>query len=219
MRFVQGTPDNDLSLAGVLVHQWDGQEDSHGTVDRRWLPCPTSVSWCAEFGDRFASSIINRRMNGLFNTQGGLIFRTSPAEVNEILCSWAADGGTMEKVCHPLGPSEDCMPGCWMETPNWCTPQRNWQCAFRPNDLQSMMRVFEAATNGNDNTYNEVIVDALYYVRHLPNSLEAMFVKSAGDQTTRRAHANFLAAYGLTADDVPLLLYTGNRGGPFRRLV
>lgn len=190
------------------MHQFDGQE-----AELKWLPCPASA-WCGAFRDRFASSVINARAAyQLFNNAGGLIFRMSPPAYNRIFCSWAADGGTMEKVCEPPGESQYCLPGCWIEVPNWCTPVRNWQCAFKPNELGAMMRMYETT---NANHYNEVILDANWYVQHLPDSLEAMFIKDINDQDTRRSHAQFLERY--PGADVPLLLYTGNLAEPFVQL-
>ena len=202
-RFLAGTPSNDPNLAGVLVHQFDGQE----AMPEQWLPCPETTSWCSAFRDRFATSLINARAPYLFNNNGGLLFRMFPPSTNRIFCSYAGDGGTMTTACDPPGESESCLPGCWTSVggggPNWCTPSRPWQCAFRPEDLGAMLQLHM----GGQGHYNEVILSTADYVRHLPFSLEAMFVLDPGDEATRHAHALFLARYGLSASDVPLLFF------------
>ena len=50
----------------------------------------------------------------------------------------------------------------------------------------------------NPNPYNEVVIDAATYVKHLPFSLEAIIDDDG-------LHSRFLQAYGLTATDVPLV--------------
>lgn len=200
MRFKAGKPSDDVSRAGVLVHQFDGQED----WAKRWMPCSSTETWCQHFHDRFATSIIAADYAHLFNQAGGLIFRMSPPSTNEIFCSFPADGGTMSNICSPPGPSETCVPGCWHGTPNWCTLEKTWQCAFRPDDFGAMLRAHTFG-QGNKN-YNEVILSTAHYVANLPHSLEAMFVTSRNDAETRQAHALFLTTYGYTASQFPLVL-------------
>ena len=211
MRFQHGGPSSDPSMAGVIVHQFDGQEDAV----KRWLPCPIDA-WCSEFSDRFAASVINKRAAYLFNTDGGLIFRMSPGHLNRIYCSFQADGGSMTATCLPPGASDTCLPGCWKDQPNWCTQERPWQCAFRPEHLGTMMQMQEDTHSA---VYNEIILSTEHFMRHLPSSLEAMFVTSPSDMQTRRAHRQFLDTYSLTAREIPLLLYTKNsKQGPFSEL-
>ena len=71
--------------------------------------------------------------------------------------------------------------------------------------------------------YNEVIIDGVWYESHLPEVVRAFMYDDSGGQpicnswrgartdTTRvrRAHADFLARYGYTEQQVPLLRYTG----------
>ena len=150
-QFRNGHPDNDPNLAGVLLHQFDGQEDIVVGSTAGWRPCTTG--WCADnhMTDRFASSIINRRLNSVFSHAGGLIFRTDTPNLNRILCSYNYDGGTMSITCDPPGPSDTCIPGCWNQGHNWCTQAHPFQCAWRPTELQSML---EGALEG-DLRYNE----------------------------------------------------------------
>ena len=195
-RFRHGHASSSLQEAGVLLHQFDGQEDEH----RPWLPC--TASWCLSFADRFASSIISRQVSTLFNPEhGGLIFRPQYANV---LCSWNADGGTMSMTCASADRQAGvCLPGCWMGAPNWCTEEKWWECCFPPQALGEMLR-----TQGqNERTgYNEVIVDTAAYVQQLPLSLEAFFTLSRGDAHVRTAHSRFLTQTGLSAAECPLVL-------------
>ena len=91
----------------MVVHQFDGQEQGGA----EWLPCAPPM-WCAKFGDRWASSLIYSGHAALYQgglnpdarnapqtgpqakavLPAGLIFRSS---LNQILCSYTADGGTM----------------------------------------------------------------------------------------------------------------------------
>ena len=99
-RFRDGVPNSDPNLAGVLLHQFDGQED----YDQGWRPCHqhSTNRWCATYADRFASSIINRQAPYVFNDHGGMIFNTIPDDgvaLNRILCAYNADAGSMSVTC------------------------------------------------------------------------------------------------------------------------
>ena len=144
---------NDPNKLGVLLHQFDGMED----YEQGWKPCtPRSVNeWCAPFADRFASSIINRRQPLLFNDKGGIIFRTETPELYRVLCSYAADAGSMSVVCDPPGVSATCVPGCWSGEPSWCTQARPWQCAWQPAELGIMMQKMEESNSREEPRYNE----------------------------------------------------------------
>ena len=64
--------------------------------------------------------------------------------------------------------------------------------------------------------YNEVILDGAYWNAMLPNTIEAM-IASPGDPQAGEQHANFLSTYGLTAEQVPLVVYSpGDLETPFR---
>ena len=64
--------------------------------------------------------------------------------------------------------------------------------------------------------YNEVILDAQTWVDHLPRTIMAVFVhKDAQErdvETSKRVHADFLAEYGLSADETPLVIYDYKTG-------
>ena len=205
-RFREGRASSDLAAAGVLVHQFDGQE----SPDKPWLPC--TEQWCLGFADRFASSIISGSSPHLFSaTAGGLIFRPRQAQ---IFCAYNADSGSMSRTCVPPGwrpigdPEGACLPGCWEETPNWCTDDKWWECSFPPEALGSMLGSQERASSDR---YNEVIVNTAPYIQQLPTSLEAIFTLSYGDTDARAAHTRFLQEHPtLSAADCPLLLLQTN---------
>lgn len=198
-RFAAGKPSNNLTAAGVLVHQFDDTEGGDDAMDEKWLPCPATCyghkCWCASYRDRFSASIINARTprvpqlppNDLIlfsKRSGGIVF----APNSPIFCSYPADGDTEARVCDPIGKSANCVPGCFTEERNghscWCDEiAPRWSCpngtapnasesacAWRPNQTATMLQK-QHLSNG----YNEVIIDAESYAAALPGSLEAIF--------------------------------------------
>ena len=64
--------------------------------------------------------------------------------------------------------------------------------------------------------YNEIILDGEFWNAMLPNTIEAI-IASPGDPQAGEQHANFLSTYGLTASQVPLVIYSpGDVETPFR---
>ena len=62
-------------------------------------------------------------------------------------------------------------------------------------------------------TYNEVVVLKQAYESQLPHSIAAVFcVRDATCAEARGVHTRFLAAYGLTSEQVPLLQYRFGEG-------
>ena len=88
--FVDGTPSNHLSLAGLLVHCFDQTEDPQ----ELWKPCTSG--YCKQFGGWWSASIINTKQH---NTYGGSGIIMSP-KYTKVLCSHWADMGTMENGCN-----------------------------------------------------------------------------------------------------------------------
>ena len=61
-------------------------------------------------------------------------------------------------------------------------------------------------------SYNEVMVDGFHHNDELPHSIEAWVVGADDDRSrAEEVHGLFLAEYGLTASDVPLLTYHRDR--------
>ena len=162
--------------AGVLVHQFDGTE-----ADEPWLPC-RAPRWCANFGDRLSVSLLNARLPYTFKE--GAVGMVLSSTVTSIRCSFFADGGTMTRMCPPGAP-QGCVPGCSNNQgqPDWCRDvrlesQSVYGCAFRPNDLEAMLRHHEMRPG----SYNEVIVDHSGWRSDVPNpALEAIYFISEED--------------------------------------
>ena len=195
-RFRDGGRGNDLSTAGVIIHQFDGMDD--GNPDGRpWMPGVRR----SETGDRISAALINGHMqpDPSFNipiysfSLSGLVMSPS---ANSLLCSYPYDVGSVERHCWPHGVSESCIPGCSRyrnDQDVWCDAtagSNQWQhtrpaCSWRPTDLGRMMEVREEVRRNklkppskmwNDGKYyNELIFDAAYYTEHLPDSIEAVF--------------------------------------------
>lgn len=118
-----------------------------------------------------------------------------------MLCSYPGDGGSLEggKTCKPAGVSASCVPGCWKGAPSWCPVAQGKKCAFRPDDLASMLE------QQPGHMYNEVILDAATYLANLPHSLEAVIGNAA-------VHAAFLAEYHVASEQVPLVSFEAAAG-------
>lgn len=193
-RFRRGSVQNDVTTAGVLVHQFDAMDDPNPDHSP-WLP---GVSH-SETGDRISAALINAWMQAdpgfnipiySFSLAGVIL---NPAH-NRLLCSYPWDVGSLSRHCWPRGLSDKCIPGCSRhngDTDLWCAPGTDrWKvdvpaCAWRPEQLGEMMKVREEVRRDklkppqkmwNDNKYYaELIFDAAYYVDHLPDSIEAVF--------------------------------------------
>ena len=155
-RFARGHASSNLSEAGVLVHQFDGTTN----FEYPWLPCPPE-QWCNSFNNRISASLINSRLPFLFK-EGGVGMILAP-KATSIRCSYFVDGGTMSKTCEQH--RDGCVAGCCDQfgRPNWCGPdlslasQTIYGCAFRPLDLEAMLRHHELRRDARQ--YNEVVVD------------------------------------------------------------
>ncbi|KAL1526258.1 hypothetical protein AB1Y20_014978 [Prymnesium parvum] len=204
-RFMLGRPSNSLRDAGVLVHMLDGLEKS---LEQPWLPCP-SEKWCYAFSDRMSFSLINARLPFYFGLKYSVGFLASP-EKADLLCSWFTDYGTMDKTCDPPGVRDDCLPGCWVGAPNWCSGLPSspvWDCAWPPeltkqmleNDLNRLGRGRRLGA-----AYNELILSWHSLVRDLPDSIEAVvFSEWGSEDLARRAHRRFVEAFPYSS--APLL--------------
>lgn len=66
-------------------------------------------------------------------------------------------------------------------------------------------------------THNEVVLDNLAMQPHMPGTIEAFFFMSQRSRgEAARLHQNFLVAFNLTFDDVPLLELRLDAEEPFR---
>lgn len=228
MRYEQGHASADLSVAGVLVHQFDDTEDG----DKPWLPCPPN-RWCRDIADRISASLISRKLPYLFKEGGaGMILTPATAKIR---CSYFADGGTLPKRCRRDSPP-GCVPGCCdtKGNPDWCADVRSesqtvYQCAFWPKDLGAMLRHHEMRPG----SYNEVMVDpsnwgaattqAFYFVKQKGRPLmtpERRQEVAGFEAMARSAHRRFHATYrhAVIAPLVQLELEPENGHPPFTRI-
>ena len=206
-RFMNGRPDNHLERAGVIVHLFDSLENSQ---NRPWVPCPKGT-WCYPYSDRLSASIINSDLPFFFGQKYHAGMVLSPWKT-DVMCSWFIDYGTMGKRCDPPGVREDCLPGCWDgPKPNWCSGDKVWDCAYRPDQLEIMLghhlnRLGRTSRFGRSlgAAYNELMVSWQSLTRDLPDPVEAFFFTDwkAYDLAVK-AHNTFLADY--PSSTAPLL--------------
>mmetsp|Transcript_47401 Transcript_47401/g.106896 ORF Transcript_47401/g.106896 Transcript_47401/m.106896 type:complete len:188 (-) Transcript_47401:158-721(-) len=166
---------------------------------------------CGKFGDRFPSTLLYPGQTDIYSKgEGGFVINPSGVA---ILCSYDHDGLTMkpEKLCHPPGVSNTCIPGCGTER---CPEDKFWRCAYPADRLQLMMESHQART-GRAKDHNEVVLNADVWVSNLPRTIEAIFyLQSSNDAYRQRAegvHSAFLDAYGVTAAITPLVLFDPSR--------
>ena len=67
---------------------------------------------------------------------------------------------------------------------------------------------------GGSRSYNEIVLDSASWIEHMPRTIEAVFYNAGGTDwhpAAKTLHGKLLAAYGLTAEQVPLLRYDPKR--------
>ena len=154
--------------------------------------------------------------------EGGAGVVLNPSDTR-VFCGFGGDAGG-KGVCYPV--SDDCTPGCQHKNlPPWCDPaevhlQGNQEgtCYARPWRTSDMGTMLERA--GHSSSYNEVVVDSMFWSEHLPEAVEAIFYSAGAPESAisaaRVAHQRFLARYGISADTFPLLvLDRANWESPF----
>ena len=215
-RFVKGQPTDNLFAAGVLIHQFDGMEDTA----KPWLPCG-QAQWCAKFRDRISASMLNARsapgpsgpIPVFSEIYGGLIFAPGVARV---MCSYAGDGGTMRKLCDPPGLSEQCVPGCG----HGSMRPGPWTGSMRKGELKSMLKKQE--TRLEQKPYNELVIDPSPCIEQPGEAIEAVFfiagsacrADSRCYQYSKQVRDDFVASTGV---EIPLVeLNPYNWRNPFR---
>ena len=93
MRFLHGTPSNQLSQAGVLVRQVDALTTYDGSAG------PWDVSGNANFADRLSASVVNAAAPFMFSTSAvGFILRSSSLPSDALWCSYPHDGNSMAEA-------------------------------------------------------------------------------------------------------------------------
>lgn len=116
-----------IASAGVVARLLDPSSDP----DVPWLPCSKAGSWCVDFGDRLAASLVHPYATHLYEKeQGGLPgFIVAPGAAT-LRCGYPSDGSSMDKTCATTADvlDADCIPGCprrgawdWVSAPAFAT--------------------------------------------------------------------------------------------------
>lgn len=84
-----------------------------------------------------------------------------------------------------------------------CSAAVWWACAWPQSSLREAV---ETQLERNAGSYNEYIVSAEYWEQSLPWLVEAIVCRDDCDRA-RGVHDGFLAAYGLSASDAPLVYF------------
>ena len=190
--WANGRPSNVLHEAGVIVRHFDALSK----LGPPWEPCERG--WCERYKAMWPASIVNQnRNNVVYGGNGGVGLVLAPPPWNRLHCIYPGDGNSMGHVgAVPSG----CQKACVM-------PQ-TWDCAFHADQLELAL----ANTHG----YNEVVVDAQYMKAQLPHSIWGIFYIAAGLESSEGAarwvHTQFLEAFGLSAQDFPLLHFSTTGG-------
>lgn len=173
-----------------------------------WLPCPPNVGWlamCARYRDRFPTSLLWPGHTEVYFGlgQGGMVIRATVASAR---CLYHKDGTTMSKKGDPC-PFDCTSPGA-----------RLWQCAWPPTMLKTMLE------HQGSEEHNEVVLDAEPWVTALPETVEAFYTTPdyawADHERVRQVAADYRRVYGLSAEEVPIVLYdpAGGEAAPFSLL-
>lgn len=232
-RFWAGEPSRNLSAAGVLVRQWDGQSDFDG--GRPWLPwyavsdrtcrqaaatysslarcrCLRSppTSWCAQHEQFWPSSVINRAVRHLYyEDRAGFVLLPDAVTV---LCACQADCNSNSQARGLRGcNARRC---CDYPEPR-CRPHHvDHDCSYPPDDIYEALA---AQLRRGVPSHNEFVLDNLATAQRLPDVILAIFYMSdASREAATTMHTRFLAAYGLEEEHCPLLrLDLKSEGDPF----
>lgn len=96
------------------------------------------------------------------------------------------------------------MGGCYDSRP--CSPDTWWNCAWRQSQLRDALAT---QIGSNSDGYNEFIVSAEYWEAHLPSLIQAILCREDCDRA-RQVHDGYLAEYGRTAAQTPLVFFDGS---------
>jgi hypothetical protein len=240
-----GSPSNDASHAGLLVHQHDNTEEGRKRVaadtERGWAWAwahqaifkPAGHIPLKDKGGRiqgyWATSLVNRQLPGLYNSECGVVIAPGAARV---LCSFYADFNSWKTGCTRLGRSIQAKVSRPRSTP------------YPPDQLSEMMLMSTELQQDRDpgrkrrrrwsgapllpgapeywaSEYNEVLIDSQYYEQHFPWSVAAVFYVEGGDpegpQCAARTRQAICSEFGLDEEQVLLLKHTPGAWNAFAR--
>ncbi|KAL1528482.1 hypothetical protein AB1Y20_009825 [Prymnesium parvum] len=241
-QFRDGAPSNLLEQVGVLMHQWDGQEVSATP----WRMCEHNCMCQGAFiNGRISTMVIYKDLNKRpdrkavplpFGNRGGILLHPSYATVD---CLYGIDGATY----HLDNPAK---PGC---SESFCDPNNildqngNVFCGFngapatawRPSDMKLLLETHARSgvqwhAPGFHSGYNEIILNSKKHNLNLPHSIAGFFAPLGQSTVTAdlgysividvvQAHRAFLAEYGITEAEVPLVWFNpSNWEEPFSRM-
>ncbi len=204
--FRHGHPSNELAEVGLMVHGFDGMED----WAEAWKPC--SDSWCDKTKKEYvidgkkvkvnkgqhwwSGSVISRKNYNTYSKAGIIL----TPKWTEVMCSFYSDFGTFDRGCSIAGLNQ----------------KTGAIQPYEPDKLKNMLKVSYNRTTAENAMYNEILIDAKVYERHLPGSISAVVYfhdevaldLSSNDQArmeATKAYIGILDAYDLTPADLPLL--------------
>jgi len=120
----------------------------------------------------------------------------------------------------------DCLSGCHRNGhANWCDPasctvdagcaDHGRGCSWHASELGNLL----VQQHEGHRKYNELVFNAEAIESRMPSSIEAFFfpstASSADKKLARKIHRDFLAAYGVTSDETPLLEFHRATAAPF----
>ena len=211
-RFRNGQATNNIRKVGVFVRQIDAESN----MNKPYLPCP-DTQYCSFLNDRWSGSIINADTRHVYNTNLGFVLAPTANLSAAVMCSYPGDGGTQSKRCSPPGVRDNCKPGCYFGSPNWCPNENHWWgCNGYPRS-----RLYQMLTRSAEaNRYNEVVLDIQSLMLTWPEGIEAVFyITDKGKSSARQVQRQLVQDYGEAAASIPILkldLATGGEEGtPF----
>ena len=216
--FDAGHPSNDVSRAGLVVHQHDNTEGWDSGI---YMPQADSG-----FAERWSTSFVSRQYPGTYNDECGIIIDPSAVEV---LCSYYHDMVSWSTGCQSVNMRMDLPPSKPSDTP------------YPPDHLKDMLEMSAeiqqrtdpgpdpAPTigkrlwrrgNGEPNTgdasfwqgkYNEVVIDGKHYTASLPSAVVAVFYIEGGDSDgpacAERTRSDIIEKYGVEQEQLPIVVY------------
>ena len=104
-----------------------------------------------------------------------------------------------------------CIPGCYPNGQQCQQVGHDWNCAWPPSMLRDAMES-QLARGRPSGTHNEIVIDTRSIVANLPGAILGFFFESSSGTAVEMRRA-FLTAYGLSADQVPLVQVNLNARG------